>query len=84
MGCYKRFTWILRPFAELTEKLEGTKYAMMSYIYSSITKLKKLFCSTKEFYNSNVDLETNNNAFEEHQLKKLMKIINLKLDEKFK
>jgi hypothetical protein len=57
---------ILGPFAELTERLEGTKYATMSYIYPGVTKLKKLFYLTREFRSSNVDLDTNNDAFEEH------------------
>ncbi|PKY57950.1 hypothetical protein RhiirA4_430514 [Rhizophagus irregularis] len=57
---------VLGPFAELTEKLEGTKYATMSYMYPGIAKLKKHFRPTTEF-NNNLDLETNNHAFEEHQ-----------------
>ncbi|PKC02735.1 hypothetical protein RhiirA5_380742 [Rhizophagus irregularis] len=57
---------VLGPFAELTEKLEGTKYATMSYMYPGIAKLKKRFCQTTEF-NNNLDLETNNHAFEENQ-----------------
>ncbi|CAB5383747.1 unnamed protein product [Rhizophagus irregularis] len=57
---------VLGPFAELTEKLEGTKYATMSYMYPGIAKLKKRFRPTTEF-NNNLDLETNNHAFEEHQ-----------------
>ncbi|GES78570.1 hypothetical protein RCL_jg21475.t1 [Rhizophagus clarus] len=55
---------ILGPFAKLTEILEGTKYATMSYIYPGITKLKCMFNS---IINSNLDLETNNNMFENHQ-----------------
>src|SRR5581483_3522248 len=35
---------ILGPLAELTETLEGTKYATMSYIYPGIATLKKCFC----------------------------------------
>jgi hAT family C-terminal dimerisation region len=58
---------ILGPFAELTEKLEGTKYATMSYMYPGIAKLKKRFCPATELNNNNLDLETNNHAFEEHQ-----------------
>ena len=57
---------VLGPFAELTEKLEGTKYATMSYMYPGIARLKKRFHPTTEF-NNNLDLETNDDAFEEHQ-----------------
>ncbi|EXX70778.1 zinc finger BED domain-containing protein 1-like [Rhizophagus irregularis DAOM 181602=DAOM 197198] len=38
----------------------------MSYMYPGIAKLKKRFRPTTEF-NNNLDLETNNHAFEEHQ-----------------
>jgi hypothetical protein len=62
---------ILGPFAELTEKLEGTKYTTMSYIYPGITKLKKLFHPVREFYNSDMNLETNDDAFEEHQFEEV-------------
>jgi hAT family protein len=58
---------ILGPFAELTETLEGTKYATMSYIYPGIAKLKKRFCPTIELNNNNLNLETDDHAFEEHQ-----------------
>ena len=61
---------ILGPFAELTEKLEGTKYVTMSYIYPGIARLKKLFCPARE-YNVNLDLETNDDAFEEHQFEEI-------------
>lgn len=37
---------ILGPFAKLTEKLEGTKYATISYIHPGITKLKNRFRPT--------------------------------------
>jgi hypothetical protein len=57
----------LGPFAELTETLEGTKYATMSYIYPGIAKLKKRFCPTTELNNNILDLETDDHAFEEHQ-----------------
>ena len=59
---------ILGPFAELTEKLEGTKYATMSYIYPGIVKLKSMFSPT---INSNLDLETNDDAFENHQFEEV-------------
>ncbi|GBC12604.1 zinc finger BED domain-containing protein 1-like [Rhizophagus irregularis DAOM 181602=DAOM 197198] len=62
---------ILGPFAELTERLEGTKYATMSYIYPGITKLKKLFHPAREFCNSDMNLETNDDAFEEHQFEEV-------------
>ncbi|PKK56390.1 hypothetical protein RhiirC2_764378, partial [Rhizophagus irregularis] len=38
----------------------------MSYMYPGIAKLKKCFCQTTEF-NNNLDLLTNNHAFEENQ-----------------
>ncbi|GBC16358.2 zinc finger BED domain-containing protein 1-like [Rhizophagus irregularis DAOM 181602=DAOM 197198] len=50
---------ILGPLAQLTEILEGTKYATMSYIYPDIIKLKSMFSPT---INSNLDLETNDDA----------------------
>ncbi|CAB5385405.1 unnamed protein product [Rhizophagus irregularis] len=59
---------ILGPFAELTEILEGTKYATMSYIYPGIIKLKSMFSPT---INSNLDLETNDDAFENHQFEEV-------------
>ncbi|GBC42762.2 zinc finger BED domain-containing protein 1-like [Rhizophagus irregularis DAOM 181602=DAOM 197198] len=59
---------ILGPFAELTERLEGTKYATMSYIYPGIIKLKTMFSLT---INSNLDLETNDDAFENHQFEEV-------------
>ncbi|GES83504.1 zinc finger BED domain-containing protein 4-like [Rhizophagus clarus] len=62
---------ILGPFAELTEKLEGTKYATMSYIYPGIARLKKRFRPTIEFNNNNLDLETNDDAFEDHQFEEV-------------
>ncbi|RIA81940.1 hypothetical protein C1645_836156 [Glomus cerebriforme] len=62
---------ILGPFAELTEKLEGTKYAIMSYIYPGISRLKKLFRLAREYSNNNLDLETNDNAFEEYQFEEI-------------
>ncbi|GBC16434.1 zinc finger BED domain-containing protein 4-like [Rhizophagus irregularis DAOM 181602=DAOM 197198] len=59
---------ILGPFAELTERLEGTKYATMSYIYPGIIKLKTMFSLT---INSNLDLETNDDVFENHQFEEV-------------
>ncbi|CAB4475854.1 unnamed protein product [Rhizophagus irregularis] len=59
---------ILGSFAELTERLEGTKYATMSYIYPGIIKLKTMFSLT---INSNLDLETNDDAFENHQFEEV-------------
>ncbi|GES81124.1 zinc finger BED domain-containing protein 4-like [Rhizophagus clarus] len=64
---------ILGPFAELTEKLEGTKYATMSYIYPGIARLKKRFRPIIEFNNNNLDLETNDDAFEDHQFEEVDK-----------
>src|SRR5581483_6846785 len=64
---------ILGPFAELTETLEGTKYATMSYIYPGIAKLKKRFRPTTELNNNNLDLETDDHAFEEHQFEEVDK-----------
>jgi hypothetical protein len=43
------------------------KYATMSYIYPGIAKLKKCFCPTTELNNNNLDLKTDDHAFEEHQ-----------------
>ncbi|CAB4491271.1 unnamed protein product [Rhizophagus irregularis] len=59
---------ILGPLAQLTEILEGTKYATMSYIYPDIIKLKSMFSPT---INSNLDLETNDDAFENHQFEEV-------------
>ncbi|CAB4434032.1 unnamed protein product [Rhizophagus irregularis] len=59
---------IFGPLAELTEILEGTKYATMSYIYPGIIKLKSMFSPT---INSNLDLETNDDAFENHQFEEV-------------
>ncbi|GBC00939.1 hypothetical protein RclHR1_04000020 [Rhizophagus clarus] len=61
---------ILGLFAKLTEKLEDIKYATISYMYPGITKLKKHFCPATEF-NNNLDLETNNYVFEEHQFEEV-------------
>ena len=36
-------------------------------MYPGIARLKKRFCPTTEFINNNLDLETNDHAFEEHQ-----------------
>jgi len=47
----------LGPFAELTEKLEGNNE-------SGIFKLKSMFGPT---INSNLDLETNEDTFKNHQ-----------------
>src|SRR3954463_12813601 len=58
---------ILGPFAELTEKLEGTKYETISYIHPGITKLKNRFQPTTQQNEINLNLDTNDNAFEEHQ-----------------
>ncbi|GET01513.1 zinc finger BED domain-containing protein 1-like [Rhizophagus clarus] len=62
---------ILGSFAELTEKLEGTKYVTMSYIYPGIARLKKRFRPIIEFNNNNLDLETNDDAFEDHQFEEV-------------
>ncbi|EXX55558.1 hypothetical protein RirG_224410 [Rhizophagus irregularis DAOM 197198w] len=43
----------------------------MSYIYPGITKLKKLFHPAREFCNSDMNLETNDDAFEEHQFEEV-------------
>ena len=56
---------ILGPFAELTENLEGTKYTTMSYIHPGIAKIKKILRPARQEEN-NLDLKTNDNAFEEH------------------
>src|SRR5439155_741164 len=58
---------ILKPFAELTENLEGTKYTTMSYIHPGIVKIKKLLYFNHSVRQRENDLETNDNAFEEHQ-----------------
>ena len=58
---------ILGPFAELTEILEGTKYATISYIHPGITKLKNKLRPTSRQNENHLNLETDDNAFEEHQ-----------------
>ncbi|CAG8791667.1 18883_t:CDS:2, partial [Racocetra persica] len=53
---------VLRPFAEVTELLEDSKYAMISFMYSAITIIKqRLFLANRTL---DIDFDSSDDVFE--------------------
>lgn len=65
--CIRDLIEVLGPFAEVTEYLEGSHYSTMGFMGPAIEKLKKEFAPlASNNAHSNVDLESPDNAFDEH------------------
>ena len=55
-------TAVLKPFAEATELLGGSKYTTISFMYSAIMVIKQGLSLTET---SNIDFDSSDDAFED-------------------